>query len=176
MCTLTLFSLSGLHQPPSGFWGEGNPGHLCPYRAVRVGGGRLGHSGDLCTFSPPLAIVLSTSDLPAPRQPLPPGSWVSWTAMWPSLPLLLNVKCPRHQGCDGGCQCGASPTAWGEDSFSPAPAGHQPSDPSLQGTPPFRLCSNCISGVANSERSRSSLQRPARHCFGRMKKKPQGLD
>lgn len=138
--SLCLGPISHLQDPV----GRGTPGTCAPTEDLALGrrccacrGRGLGHSGDLCTFSPPLAIVLSTSDLPAPRQPLPPRSWVSWTAMRPSLPLLLNMKCPRHQGCDGGCQCGASPTAWGEDSFSPTPAGHQPSDPSLQGTPHF---------------------------------------
>ena len=54
----------------------------------------------------------------------------------PSLPLAKHAA-PPPPGCDDGCRRGASPTAWGKDSFSPTPAGHQPSDPSLQGTPDF---------------------------------------
>ena len=98
MCTHTLFSLGPISHLQDPGQGE-TPGTCAPTedlalsRCCCVCGG-LGHSGDLGTFSPPLAIVLSISDLPAPCQPLPPRSWVSWTAVRPSLPPLLNMQRP----------------------------------------------------------------------------------
>lgn len=115
-------------EPPPRTW------HLAD---VAVCGGRWDTRG----ASAPSNLPWPFFHQPLTCQPLPPRSWVSWTAVRPSLPLAKHAA-PPPPGCDDGCQRGASLTAWGEDSFSPAPAGHQPSDPSLQGTPDFVFAVN----------------------------------
>ena len=93
--SLCLGPINHLQDPGPG----GAPGTCAPTEDLVLSRcccacGGLGHSGDLGTFSPPLAIVPSISDLPAPCQPLPPRSWVSWMAVRPSLPPLQNMQCP----------------------------------------------------------------------------------
>lgn len=141
MRTHALFSQSGPHQPPSRSWEGEILGYLCPAKDLVLGRHCCvcvwGGGWDTLGTSAP-------SNLPWPffHQPLTclrPASLFHrglGSPGRPSLPLAKHAA-PPPPGCDDGCWRGASPTAWGEDSFSPTPAGHQPSDPSLQGTPDF---------------------------------------